>query len=255
MEYRNLKIEIIDNIAVVKNHKPETLNALDFRFFEEMNHFLDNISEDIKLLIITGEKRTFVAGADISEMNNLSFTEAEKLSKIGQSTFNKIENLEIPVIAAVNGFALGGGCELALACDIRIASKNAKFGQPEVNLGIIPGFSGTQRLPRLIGMGNAMYMILTAEIISASEAKEFGLVQKIVEHDDLMNETLEIAKNILSKGPHAIRAAKYTIKKGLKMSFDEGNKLEAREFGLLFESDAKIGMPAFLQKRKPNWNL
>lgn len=254
MDYKNLKIEILDNIAIVKNHRPEKLNALNSQFFEEMNHFLANLSEEIKLLIITGEGKAFAAGADISEMQNKKAAEAEQFARTGQITFDKIENLEIPVIAAVNGFALGGGCELALACDFRIASKNAKFGQPELNIGLIPGYSGTQRLPRLVGVGNAMYMILTTEAISADEAKSMGLVQKVVEHDDLMEAVLKTAKNILSKSPLAIKAAKHTIRKGMNMNFAEGIKLEAREFGLLFETDAKEGMSAFLEKRKPNWD-
>lgn len=253
MKYKNLSIEVQNHIAVVKLNRPEALNALNINFFEEFNFFLDNLSDEIKILIITGEGKAFVAGADIAEVSNFSPAEAEKFSKNGQLTFDKIENLDIPCIAAVNGFALGGGCELAMACDIRIASSNAKFGQPEVNLGIIPGFAGTQRLSRLIGKGNAMYLILSTDMIDAEEAKSIGLVQKVTKPEELLDYTIKLANKILEKGPHAIKAAKHTINKGINMSFSEALKLEAREFSLLFNNDAIEGLKAFVEKRKPNW--
>ena len=254
MELSQLKIEIKDNIATIINDRPEKLNALNIQFFNELNHFLNNITQEVKLIIITGSGKSFVAGADISEMAGKNKKEAEILAKLGQDTFNRLEELTIPVIAAVNGFALGGGCELAMACDFRIASTKAKFGQPEVNLGIIPGYGGSQRLSRLSGLGNAMYMILTGEMINAEEAKNFGLVQKVVEPEELMNECLKLATTILSKGPNTISSAKKVIREGLKTSLEDGLNMEADEFSSLFETDAKEGMQAFLEKRKPNWN-
>ncbi|MCG8410905.1 MAG: enoyl-CoA hydratase-related protein, partial [Bacteroidales bacterium] len=214
---------------------------------------LDNIPAEVRLIIFTGSGKSFVAGADISEMAGKSKAEAQALAELGQSTFNKIENLNLPVIAAVNGFALGGGCELAMACDFRIASTKAKFGQPEVNLGIIPGYGGSQRLSRLSGMGNAMYMIMTGAMIDATEAKNIGLVQKVVEPEQLLRETIKIAQTILAKGPNTIPAAKRVVRDGFKATLQEGLDMEADEFSTLFESDAKEGMTAFLEKRNPNW--
>ena len=253
MELTQLKIDVSGGIATVVNNRPDKMNALNTRFFQEMDYFLDNLSEDIKIIIITGEGKAFVAGADISEMCGKSVAQGEEFSKLGQSVFDKIEQLEIPVIAAINGFALGGGCELAMACDFRIASDKAKFGQPEVNLGIIPGYAGTQRMSRLVGLGNALYLIMTADIISADEAKNIGLVQKVTSSDDLMEETLKIANNILSKGPNAIKMAKMVTRNGLQSSFADGCNLEAKKFGELFGTDAIEGMTAFLEKRKANF--
>lgn len=253
MEYTQLKISIQDGIATVINNRPDKLNALNTTFFKEMNFFLDNLSKEIKLIIITGEGKAFVAGADISEMSGKNPKEAEEFSLLGQRTFDRLEQIDIPVIAAVNGFALGGGCELAMSCDIRIASNVAKFGQPEVNLGIIPGYAGTQRLSRLIGLGNALYYTMTADAMTADEALRMGLVQKVVEPENLMPQTLEIANKILAKGPNAIKKAKKVIRQGLNSSFENGCKLEANQFGELFASDAIEGMKAFMEKRKPNW--
>lgn len=254
MKFSQLKIDINDGIATVVNNRPDKLNALNTLFFQEMNMFLDNISPDIKLIIITGEGKAFVAGADISEMQGKNMQEGEEFSKLGQRVFDRLENLDIPVIAAINGFALGGGCELAMACDFRIASEKAKFGQPEVNLGIIPGYAGTQRLSRLVGLGNALHLIMTADVIAADEAKSIGLVQKVVPQEELMAETIKIARNILSKGPNAIKMAKKVTRQGLQNSFTDGCNMEAQKFGELFGTDAVEGMTAFLEKRKPNWN-
>lgn len=253
MEYKQLKIEIHEGIATIVNNRPDKMNALNALFFTELNTFLDNIPNEVRVLVFTGENKAFVAGADISEMAGISSADAEKLSRIGQNTFTRLEQLEIPVIAAVNGFALGGGCELALACDIRIASTKAKFGQPEVNLGIIPGYAGTQRLSRLVGMGNALYLIMTADMIGAEEAKSMGLVQKVVEPENLMEETYKMAKTIMSKGPNTIIKAKRVIRDGITMPNEDAFKLEAKEFGSLFDTDAIEGMQAFIEKRKPNW--
>jgi enoyl-CoA hydratase len=253
MNYNQLKIEIRDSIATIENHRPDKMNALNVEFFNELNVFLDNIPDEVRVLVFTGEGKAFVAGADISEMEGMSAKDAEALSLYGQKTFTRLEDLDIPVIAAVNGFALGGGCELALACDIRLASTKAKFGQPEVNLGIIPGYAGTQRLSRLVGMGNALRLIMTADMIDAEEAKCMGLVQKVIEPENLMEETYKMAKTIMSKGPNAIMKAKKVIREGIFLSYEEAFKLEAKEFGSLFDTDAIEGMKAFMEKRKPNW--
>ncbi len=253
MEYTILKTVLAEGILTVTITREKAMNALNTRFFEEMDHLLTNLPTEAKLLIITGAGKTFVAGADIAEMADKSQEEGERFSLLGQSIFNKIERLDIPTIAAVNGYALGGGCELAMACDFRIASTNAVFGQPEVNLGIIPGYGGTQRMARLIGKANAMYLILTAEMITAQEAFRMGLVQKVVEPNQLLETATKTAANILSKGPKAIKLAKKVIRDGLNMPFDDGQKLEAKEFGSLFRNEGEVGMKAFLAKQKPVW--
>jgi enoyl-CoA hydratase len=181
--------------------------------------------------------------------------EGTAFSKLGQNTFSSLGKMEIPVIAAINGFALGGGLELAMACDFRIASTKAKFGQPEVNLGLIPGYAGTQRLPRLVGLANALYLLMTAEMIGADEAHRIGLIQKIVEPELLLAETIKIAKTIMSKGPTAVRLIKSVTRAGMMMDFDNGCELESEKFGSLFgkNSEGEIGMWAFLNKQQPVW--
>lgn len=256
MEYKILKFEIQDNIGLVRISRPEALNALNTRFFEEMNSLLDEIekSKEIRVLIITGEGKAFVAGADIAEMSNFDSKQGMNFSVFGQKTFSRFEKLSIPVIAAINGFALGGGMELTMACDIRIASTKAKMGQPEVNLGLIPGYAGTQRLSRLIGMGNALYMLMTAEMISGQRAYELGLVQKVVEPEELMTEAMNIAKTIVQKGKNAISKVKEVARKGIELNFEDGESLEAFNFGGMFDTEeTKEGIKAFLEKRKPNW--
>jgi enoyl-CoA hydratase len=232
------------------------LNALNSAFFAEFNDLLNSIGKDdtIRILVITGEGKAFVAGADISEMVNMNFDQACCFSQMGQKTFLRLEKMAIPVIAAVNGFALGGGFELAMACDFRIASSSAKFGQPEVNLGLIPGYAGTQRLSRIAGMGNALFLILTGEMITAEEALHTGLVQKVVAPEILMEEVMKIARKMASNGSHAIRKAKEIIRKGREIPLQEGSKMEAEAFSKLFDyPSTKEGMMAFLEKRKPNW--
>lgn len=255
MNYQILKTEIQDQVAIVAISRPEAMNALNSKFFEEMNSFLDDITnnDDVKVIIITGEGKAFVAGADIGEMVNMNSEQGEKFSKTGQATFERIENLDKPVIAAVNGFALGGGCELAMAADFRIANNFAKFGQPEVNLGLIPGYAGTQRLARIVGLSNALYLLYTADMITADEALRMGLVQKVTEADKLIPEAVEIAKKIASKGPEAVKKVKLVTRKGLLGHFNEGCDLESKEFGSLFGNEGTEGMKAFLEKRKPNW--
>ncbi|MBU2553120.1 MAG: enoyl-CoA hydratase/isomerase family protein [Bacteroidetes bacterium] len=257
MKYEILKTEIIDGIATVTISRPQALNALNTRFFEEMDMMVQEIglNPSVKVLIITGEGKAFVAGADIAEMVNKNQDEGEAFSRLGQHTFSSFGKLEIPVIAAINGFALGGGLELAMGCDFRIASNKAKFGQPEVNLGLIPGYAGTQRLSRLTNMGNALYMLMTADMFTAEEALRMGLVQKVTEPEMLMDEVLKIARNIASKGPEAIKKVKKVVRHGCDLPFVEGENLEAIEFGTLFGDgrEGKEGMTAFLEKRKPNW--
>jgi enoyl-CoA hydratase len=256
MNYGILKIEITDRIALVTISRPEAMNALNTAFYKELNHFLDDLEprDDIRVLVITGEGKAFVAGADIAEMAHKGEQEAYAFSLVGQRTFDRLEHLRIPVIAAVNGYALGGGCELAMACDFRIASKLAKFGQPEMNLGLIPGYAGTQRLSRLTGPGNALWLILTADTINAEEALRIGLVQKVVEPESLMEETLKMAGRIASNGSNAVPVSKKVIRQGYAMDFKAASEMEALEFGKLFnESTTKEGMSAFLEKRKPNW--
>jgi enoyl-CoA hydratase len=210
--------------------------------------------EELRAVVLTGEGKAFVAGADISEMKGFDPIHAREFAQNGHRTLNKIENLHKPVIAAINGFALGGGCEIALACDIRIIAEGAKIGQPEVNLGIIPGFGGTQRLPRLCGVGIGKELIYTGEAIDAQEALRIGLVNKVVPQDNVLETAKDMAKKIAGKGPRAIKAAKATINQGLDLELHSAKNLEIRQFGACFSSDEpKEGMSAFLEKRKPNW--
>lgn len=257
MDYEILQIERNDEIAVVTVSRPKAMNALNTRFFEEMDHAVEQFKGDIDLraVIITGDGKAFVAGADIAEMKDKSEREASVFASRGQATFSSFAALHIPVIAAINGFALGGGLELAMGADFRIASTKAKFGQPEVNLGLIPGFSGTQRLSRLVGLADALYLLMSAEMIGADDALRIGLVQKVVEPEELMNTCMTIAKAIASKGPQAVSKVKAVCHKGYDKSLEEGNLLEAQQFGTLFGkgSEGEEGMKAFLEKRKPNW--
>jgi enoyl-CoA hydratase len=257
MEYEILKPELKDGIATVTISRPKALNALNTRFFEEMARYIESIKNDdtVKVVVITGDGKAFVAGADIAEMVNKNQEEGSAFSRLGQKVFRSLELLDKPVIAAINGFALGGGLELAMACDFRTASTKAKFGQPEVNLGLIPGYAGTQRLSRLVGLGDALYLLMTADMIGADDALRIGLVQKVFEPENLMEETLKIAKNIASKGPKAIKLVKKVVREGIAMDFDEGSELEAENFGSLFGegNEGKEGMSAFLEKRPPRF--
>ncbi len=257
MEYEILNTEIVDGIATVTISRPKAMNALNTRFFNEMDQLVKEISnnKEVKVMIITGDGKAFVAGADITEMVDKNGEEGSAFSQLGQNTFSSFGKMDIPVIAAINGFALGGGLELAMGCDFRFASTKAKFGQPEVSLGLIPGYAGTQRLSRLTGMGNALYLLMTADMIGAEEALRIGLVQKVFEPELLLEETLKVAKNILSKGPDAIKKIKKVVRLGMEMSFVDGENLEANQFGTLFGegNQGKEGMSAFLEKRKPEW--
>ena len=256
MIYEILKFEAANGIATLTISRPQAMNALNSRFFTEMNEMLLGLEKrnDIRVMILTGEGKAFVAGADIAEMSNMNSEQGKQFSKTGHDTFRRIENLPFPVIAAVNGFALGGGCELAMACDIRIASAAAKFGQPEVNLGLIPGYAGTQRLPRHVGISNALYLLLTADMITADEALRIGLVQKVTTPEQLMTEVIAVATKIASKGPVAVKQAKAVARKGILADFDSACTNEMTEFGNLFgNGESGEGMKAFLEKRKPNW--
>ncbi len=256
MDYKILKIDVTNGIATVTLNRPEALNALNSAFFTEMAHFVESLTSraDIKVMIITGEGKAFAAGADIAEMANMDSKQGHNFSQVGQTVFKSLGSLDIPVIAAVNGFSLGGGCELAMACDFRIASTKAKFGQPEVNLGLIPGYAATQRLSRLTGLGDALYLLMTADIISSEEALRIGLVQKVVEPEQLMPTVIEIANKIISKGQKAIKNVKMVCRKGFNSDFNSGSNLEAEVFGASFgNGESSEGMNAFLEKRKPNW--
>jgi len=254
--YQTLKTELRDGICILTINRPEALNALNLLVYKEINQVLDEIENnpEVKVLIVTGEGKAFVAGADIAEMSGMNSEEALPFSLTGQQTFDRLEQIYIPVIAAVNGFALGGGCEFAMACDFRIASSKAKFGQPELNLGVIPGYAGTQRLSRLCGLGNALWLILTADMINAEEALRIGLVQKVVEPELLMETVMAMAAKIAANGSTAANRAKQVIRQGFNLSFDEASELEADHFASLFDEETtQEGMKAFLEKRKPNW--
>ena len=255
MDYEILKLAVDENIAIVTISRPQALNALNSRFFQEMDAMIAQVSgmPEIRVMIITGEGKAFVAGADIAEMVDMTPEQGVAFSKTGQHTFRSLEKMEIPVIAAINGFALGGGLELAMGCDFRFASNKAKFGQPEVNLGMIPGYAGTQRLPRLTSLGDALMLLMSGEMITAEEALRINLVQKVTEPEQLMEETLKIAKNIASKGPLAVKKAKKVARAGYEMPFEDGCSLEAEVFGTQFKAEGEEGMRAFLEKRKPNF--
>ena len=253
MEYGFLKIEQLDQITVMKVSAPKSLNALNSTVLKEIDHFVSHLdTTQTRVLIVTGDgEKAFVAGADISEMAHLYEKEGYEFSKIGAVAFRKLETLPIPVIAAVNGFALGGGCELAMACDIRIASNKAKFGQPEVGLGITPGFSGTYRLAKLVGQGYAKEMIFTGKAIRADEALRIGLVNAVYEPEELMDKAIEMAQKMIKNAPLAIKYAKECINESYDLIAEDAIELENTNFGKCFATeDQKEGMAAFLEKRE-----
>jgi len=256
MNYEILKMDVDHGIATITINRPQAMNALNSHFFVEINHALDvlDATRDIKVVILTGVDKAFVAGADIAEMSDMNYDKAKGFSRTGHNTFTRLENFRCPVIAAVNGFALGGGCELAMACDFRIASVKAKFSQPEVSLGLIPGYAGTQRLSRIAGISNALYMVLTGDMITADDALRMGLVQKVVEPEEVLPEAKAIAGRIVTKGTVAVKMAKEVTRKGILMDFEDACRLESEEFAALFgKEESKEGMKAFLEKRKPDW--
>lgn len=252
MEFKNLAVVNEGNVAIVTINRPKAMNALNSETLKELDVAFDELSVDDNVLcvILTGEGRAFVAGADISEMKSLNTMEGRKFSILGNKVFRKIESMEKPVIAAVNGFALGGGCEIAMSCDMRIASTKAKFGQPEVGLGIIPGFGGTQRLARHVGLGMAKQLIFTAGIIKADEALRIGLVNKVVEPEVLMEEAKGLANTIAAQAPIAVKLAKVSLSKGMQCDIDSAIAYESEVFGECFATeDQTEGMSAFLEKR------
>jgi len=257
VEYKNIVVQVKEGIATITFNRPEVLNALNGDLLKEFSHVLDEIAadEDISGLILTGAgEKAFVAGADIREFPTFNALKAKSFSETGHILMNKLQELPIPVIAAVNGFALGGGCEVALACDFIYASENAMFGLPEITLGIIPGFGGTQRLSRLIGMSMAKEMIFTGKIISAAEAKNIGLANMVCSQEQLMDEVIKTAKTIASKGKVSLRAAKQAINNGMNVDLTTGCSIEIDAFALCLASpDAKEGALAFLEKRKPDF--
>jgi enoyl-CoA hydratase len=258
MTLENVRYELRAPLAVVTLDRPKVLNALNQQSMNELEQVFLEIREnaEVRAVLLTGAgEKAFVAGADIREFSALSPFEGEKLAARGQRIFSLIENCGKPVIACINGFALGGGCELALACTLRIAATTAKLGQPEVKIGIIPGYGGTQRLPRLIGKGAALKMILTGEVISAVDALRLGLVDEVVEPEHLMARGEEIAQTIASMAPLAIRESIRAVNSGYDLPLASGLELEASLFGLVCStSDKTEGAQAFLEKRAPRWS-
>jgi len=257
MDLKNLKVDIADNVAVITVDRPKALNALNPETLEELYGVFTELGGDDDLIgvIVTGSgEKAFIAGADISAMQDFTALEGRMMGKLGHRVMDTIAAFSKPVIAAINGFALGGGCELALACDIRICSGNAKFGQPEVNLGVTPGFGGTQRLPRLVGAGLALELLFTGDMIDAQEAARIGLVNRVVEQDDLLDECRTIMNKIAKKGPLAVRLCKELVQAGMEMDIARACQYEADLFGVCFASeDQKEGMKAFLEKRRPEF--
>jgi len=253
----NVLYEKKDSIAYVTLNRPKVLNALNKKTWADLRTAFEAARDDaaVRGVILTGAgDKAFIAGADISELANVSAVEAEESSTFGQEVLNLVENLGKPVIAAINGFALGGGCETAMACTIRVASEHAKFGQPEVKLGLIPGGGGTQRMPRLVGKGRALQIILSGEIISAQEAYRIGLVNEVVPAADVITRAEAILKQIFSNAPIAVKYSLEAVNKGLETSVAEGLSLEASLFGLCAGTeDKREGTQAFLQKRAPQF--
>jgi len=255
VEYTNLILEKNGDVAVLTINRPKALNALNADTLTELSTVLDELGRDssVKVVILTGSgAKAFVAGADIAQMKELNPMEGRRFGQLGQATFRKLELLAQPVIAAINGFALGGGCELAMSCDIRLASETAKFGQPEVTLGLTAGFGGTQRLPRHVGKGVASELLFTGDIIDAQEAYRIGLVNHVYPADTLMEEALKLANRIAGRAPAAVQLSKSAIQRGINMDLDSAQAYEAEVFGLTFSTqDQTEGCSAFLERRKP----
>ena len=257
MEYENLLVDVSERIATVTFNRPKSLNALNPATVRELGAAMEELSArpDVGAVLLTGAgEKAFVAGADISVMKGFTTLEALDFSLLGHRVLGFIEGMSQPVIGAINGFALGGGCEVAMACDLLIAADTARFGQPEVNLGIIPGYGGTQRLPRLVGRNLAKELVLTGEMISAQRAYEIGLVNKVVPAAELMGAAREIARKILSRGPVAVRTAKMAMNRGLDLDLNNACALEASFFAACFSTaDREEGIAAYLEKRKANF--
>lgn len=245
--------EIREHVAVVTIDRQEALNALNSQVLKDLDAAVDAVAanDEVYAVVLTGAGRSFVAGADIGEMKGFSAIDGKKFAVCGAGVFQKLENMPKPVIAAVNGFALGGGCELSMACDIRLASEKAKFGQPETGLGITPGFAGTQRLPRIVGLSKAMELICTAKVIGAAEAKEIGLVSYVYPPEELMDKALELAEAICQNAPIAVAESKRCVRMGMQTDIVTGAAFEAEAFGVCCGTqDKNEGMGAFLEKRK-----
>lgn len=252
MTYSNILVDYQEQIALVTINRPKALNALNTLTLHELSQVVEDLANNssVRVVILTGSgEKAFVAGADIAEMNTKTPLEARSFSQLGQKLMNQIESLPQPVIAAINGFALGGGLELAMACDIRLAGENARFGQPEVNLGIPAGFGGTQRLPRLVGSGRASEILLTAELLDAQEALRMGLVNRVYPKEELQEQALAMARKIAAKAPVAVQLTKSAIYKGANMDLISGQDYEAEVFALAFHTeDRKAGFKAFIEK-------
>lgn len=250
----NVLCKVEGALAEITINRPQALNALNSETLSELGKVIGDlaVNKEVGVVIITGAgDKSFVAGADITQMKDMTALEAREFGYLGQKVFSAIENMPQVVIAAVNGFALGGGCELSMACDIRLASKKARFGQPEVTLGITPGFSGTQRLPRLVGRALAKELIYTGDAITAEEAYRIGLVNKVYEPEELMDKAREMAAKILSRGMVAVKLSKSAINNGMNMDTESAYNFESEVFGLCFATqDQKEGMTAFVEKRK-----
>ena len=257
MAYENLLLDVSDMIATVTINRPKSLNALNRATVKELSAVLHEIAlrDDVGVVLLTGAgEKAFVAGADITEMRDFSPVQALSFALFGQGVLEFMERMPQPVIGVINGYALGGGCELAMACDILVAADNARLGQPEVNLGIIPGYGGTQRLARLVGRNLAKELVLTGEMISAQRAYEIGIVNRVVPPADLMAAAREIASKILSKGPVAVKMAKMAMNRGLDLDLGNACALEANAFAVVFSTeDRGEGMAAFLEKRKASF--
>lgn len=257
MDYQNILCAVENGIATITINRPKALNALNLDTVTELKDAIEKIAVDkaVKVVVITGAgEKSFVAGADIKEMATKTPAEGREWGQFGQNVFTEIENMPQPVIAAINGFCLGGGCELSCACDIRYASENAKFGQPEVGLGITPGFGGTQRLTRVVGRGQAKELIYTGGMIGAEDAKAIGLVNKVVPQEELMPAVLKLAGKIAKNAPVAVQLSKAAINRGINCDVVTGIAYEAEVFGLCFSTnDQKEGMVAFVEKRKPTF--
>lgn len=250
--YQTIRYEKQGNLAIAAINRPEALNALNGTVLQELSQVVAEVENDaeVRAFILTGEGRAFVAGADIGEQSALDVASARKFSQFGSSIFRRIEKLEIPTIAAVNGFCLGGGCELAMSFDIILASEKAKFGQPEVGLGITPGFSGTQRLPRRVGVAKAKELLFSGRMITAAEAEKIGLVNAVYPAEELMNATMEMAKSFTKNAPVAIKYVKASVDRGMQMDIDGGIALENELYAMCFATeDCKEGLSAFLEKR------
>ena len=257
MAFENLVVERDGAVLIVTINRPDKLNALNRATLSELDRAMADAGADdsVRVAIVTGAgEKAFVAGADIKELSSLSPVEAREHARTGQAVCDRIESLGKPVIAAVNGFALGGGCELAMACTIRLAADNAKFGQPEINLGLIPGFAGSQRLPRIVGKGRALELLLTGNQIGADEAWRIGLVNRVVPAAQLLSEARTLAQTLASKAPVAVRYILDAVHGGLGMSFADAEAHEAAFFGLVYSTDdMREGTRAFLEKRKPEF--